>query len=288
MSELLISDEEFLLFQRLIYKVSGIYLSDSKKVLLIARLAKRLQELQLESFLKYYRFLMTNEHELEYLFNRISTNETKFFREPIQFEFLQNQIFPLWKTEAMAGKRAKNISVWSAGCSTGEEPYSLAMTLLDNFPSTSGWKVSILATDLSTSVLEKAQQGLWSIEKARDIPEHYLKHFMLKGVNSQEGVMKAGKEIQSIIKFQYLNLNNSIYDIASNFDLILCRNVLIYFNSESRMHVINQLLKHLSPTGYFFLGHSESLQNIPDRVQSVIPTIYTAIIKETLSRKAKW
>jgi chemotaxis protein methyltransferase CheR len=270
-----ISDKEFALFQSLIHQETGIYLSPVKKGLLAGRLTRRLRELGLDSFGAYYRRVAEGgEEERTRLFNAISTNETHFFREPKQFQFLQEQILPEWSAQAAAGVRPKAIRAWSAGCSTGEEPYSLAMVLLDFFPPPAGWSIEILATDLSTRVLARARAAVWPVEKAKEIPPRYLKAFMLKGVRTEEGKMKAGPEIASVVRFERLNLNDPAYPVTGLFDLIFCRNVLIYFNTGSKARVVDRLLDHLSPNGYFFLGHAESLHGLSDRARTLGPTIY--------------
>lgn len=270
-----ITDQEFSLFQELIYKETGIYLSSIKKTLLVGRLTRRLRELGLHSFEAYYRLIIEKgEDEQIRLLDAISTNETRFFREPRQFEFLEQQLLPEWSREAESGRRPRKIRVWSAGCSTGEEPYSLAMTLLLHFPSTSGWKIEILATDLSTRALEWARKGVWPIAKAKEIPPRYLHSFMLRGTGRQEGKIKAGPEIRSLIQFERLNLNEEVYPTSGPFDLIFCRNVLIYFDNQSKRRVIDRLLRSLSPAGYLFIGHAESLAGLADRVRTVLPTVY--------------
>jgi chemotaxis protein methyltransferase CheR len=270
-----ITDREFSLFRELIYKEAGIYLSPIKKPLLMGRLTRRLRELGLQSFEAYYRLVLENgEEERIRLLDAISTNETHFFREPKQFEFLEQRLLPEWSREAELGRRSREIRVWSAGCSTGEEPYSLAMVLLLYFPFTSGWKIEILATDLSTRALDRARKAIWPIEKTKEIPPRYLHPFMLKGTRSQEGKIKAGPEIRSVIQFERLNLNEEVYPASEPFDLIFCRNVLIYFDAESKQRVIDRLLLALSPWGYLFIGHAESLTGLADRVRSVLPTVY--------------
>jgi len=163
----------------------------------------------------------------------------------------------------------------SAGCSTGQEPYSLAMLLLDRCPATSGWETEIVATDLSTRVLETARAGIWPIAKAEEIPAPYLKAFMLKGFADQAGKMKAGPEIRSVIQFFRMNLNEPAYPLTGKFDLIFCRNVLIYFDMRGREQVVRRLASFLSPGGYLFLGHAESLHGISDCLRTVVPTVYT-------------
>ena len=202
-----ITDQEFSVFQKLIYREAGIYLAPYKKALLEARLSKHIRELGLTDFSAYYKYVVKENpgEELARLLDYVSTNETHFFREPRQFEFLENDAFAQWSAKVAAGIAAKRIRIWSAGCSTGEEPYSIAMLLLEHFPRDDGWELEILATDLSTRVLQWAKNGTWSIEKAKEIPDKYLKRFMLKGIGSQEGQMKARPEVSSMIQFERLN-----------------------------------------------------------------------------------
>jgi chemotaxis protein methyltransferase CheR len=272
-----VSDREFALFQRLIYREAGIRLVPAKKALLEARLTRRLRELGLSSFEAYYRHILEVDHgdELIVLLDRISTNETHFFREPKQFEFLENEVFSAWKKRNRSAGGTRHIRVWSAACSSGEEPYSLAMMLSDHFPPGSGWDFEILATDLSTRVLGTGTAGVWPIGKSSEIPQHYLKKYMLKGTGEQSGHMKAGAEIRSVVRFERLNLNDDEYPVAGNLDLIFCRNVLIYFDSGSRARVIQRLVDRLAPNGFLFVGHAESLTGVTDRVRYVVPTIYT-------------
>jgi chemotaxis protein methyltransferase CheR len=148
------------------------------------------------------------------------------------------------------------------------------MVLWQHFPPTAGWDLEIRATDLSTRALERARVAIWPLQKAKEIPPRYLTAFMLKGTGPQAGMMKAGPEIRSIVLFERLNLNDESYPSLGFFDLIFCRNVLIYFSPEARARVIERLLNHLAPTGYLFLGHAESLSSLTDRVRSVMPTVY--------------
>jgi chemotaxis protein methyltransferase CheR len=274
-----ISDREFSLYQKLIYSKAGICLSPTKKAFLEARLSRRLRELGMDSFQAYYQHVTQNQNggELEQLLDRVSTNKTHFFREPRQFEFLEQQILPDWKTDGNSGSRPRRIRAWSAGCSTGEEPYSLAMILLDHFPRGSGWEIEIIATDLSSRALKSARKAVWSIAKANEIPQSYLKRFMRKGTGSQHAYMKAGPEIQSIIRFQHLNLNDNHYAVTEPFDLIFCRNVLIYFDAESRARVVDRLVNYLAPAGFLLVGHAESLSGVSDRIRHVRPTIYVQV-----------
>ena len=283
-----ISDKEFALFQALIHREAGIYLTPVKKVLLEGRLSRRVRKLGLNSFGAYYRRVVEggDGEELIRLIDQICTNETHFFREPQHFDFLEKRMVPAWTAEAAAGTRSRQIRVWSAGCSTGEEPYSLAMALRASFPPSEGWTIEILATDLSTRALERAQTAIWPLEKSHEIPTRHLKSFMLKGTRSQEGKMKVRPEIRSLVSFQRLNLRDEMYPVTGLFDLIFCRNVLIYFDVELRQRVVQRLLSHLAPTGYLFLGHAETLHGLADRVRTVIPTVFVHAGQQSSAVKA--
>jgi chemotaxis protein methyltransferase CheR len=270
-----VTDADFTLFQRMIEKYAGIYLSPVKKSLLIGRLSRRLRELGLADLHQYYKRVLADPEEHVRMMDCISTNETQFFREPLHFEFLENRILPRWIEEADAGRRPRRIRVWSAGCSSGEEPYSIAMALLSHLPPAAGWQVEIVATDISTRVLARARAGIWPLEKARQIPEARLRAFMLRGTGSQQGNMKASPALQSLIRFERFNLMGDPSTVlSSGLDLIFCRNVLIYFQPETKEKVVRRLLRHLASDGYLFVGHSESLNHMTDCVRSVIPTVY--------------
>jgi chemotaxis protein methyltransferase CheR len=272
-----LTDREFKLFQSLIHKEAGIYLSEVKKALLVGRLSRRIRELGLDSFEAYYRHVVEGQNPTERveLINNICTHETQFFREPRQFEFLEQTLAPQWRAEAEAGTRPKQIRAWSAACSSGEEPVSMAMSLLYHFPASAGWSVEVLATDISTRVLDKARAATWPIERAGQIPPAYLKRFMLRGTGEQQTKMRAGPEIRSVVRFQQLNLQADSYAIGDGFDLIFCRNVLIYFNAVSKEHVVSRLVGRLAESGLLFLGHAESLTGMRDQPRAVIPTVYS-------------
>jgi chemotaxis protein methyltransferase CheR len=268
-----ITEREFTLFQGLVLRDAGIFLAPAKKALLVGRLSKRLRTLGLSTFGAYYERIVGDDDRDERvrMLDCISTNETHFFREPRQFEFLEKNVIPAWKQSG--GPRV--IRVWSAGCSTGEEPYSLAMTLLHHFPPGSGRQIEIFATDISTRVLALAEAAVWPIEKAPEIPTSYRKAFMLRGTASQEGRMRAAPEIRALVRFERLNLNDEQYPVRGPFHLIFCRNVLIYFQMETKLRVIHRLLNVLAPDGLLCLGHAESLNAVTDRVRTVVPTVYT-------------
>jgi chemotaxis protein methyltransferase CheR len=271
-----ISRKEFLLFQRLIREETGIFLSDAKQELLVSRLAPRLRELGLTSFLDYYNRIAEDGdlEERTRMVDRIATNETQFFREPRHFEYLEQVVLPEWRARAEAGDMSRRVRAWSCACATGEEPYSLAMTLLTHLPPSAGWDVSILATDISTKALDRAQRGVWSIDRADHIPDAYRKAFMLRGTRSQEGRMAADTALRSVIDFERFNLSQDRYPYEGELDLIFCRNVLIYFDPEGRTHVLDELSHCLAPHGLLFLGHAETASGLSGRLRPVQPTIY--------------
>ena len=263
-------------YQALIYRAAGIWLSTSKTALLCGRLARRLRSLNLETMDEYFDLVTDPGHQDEFvrMLDAVTTNETHFFREPKHFEFMVQRLFPRWKKEADAGTRQRKIRIWSAACSSGEEPYSLAMTLLKDFPAGEGWTLEIVATDISTQVLAKAKVGVYPLEKARDIPNDLLQRFMLQGTGEHEGRMKVGPEAGEIVRFSRLNLNEDPLPVQGVFDAIFCRNVLIYFDLDSKMRVVNGLMRHLSPNGLLFVGHSENLAGFTTKMKTLAPTIY--------------
>jgi chemotaxis protein methyltransferase CheR len=268
---------DFRRFQKLIHQEAGVWLSEAKTSLLVGRLSKRLRLLQLKSFRDYYHMVLEFPEERVEMLNAILTNETHFFREPEHFQLLRNKIFPEWQLQRKQGQRNGRIRIWSAGCSTGEEPYSLAMELLTHLPAHEGWQTEIIASDLSTRALETARKGIWSMARAREIPFDYLKSYMLRGIGEQVDRIKATPVTRSLIQFSQINLNAPVYPFQEGFDLIFCRNVLIYFDKQGRDLVVGRMLKHLRPSGYLFLGHAESLQTMGQSMRSVIPTVYRSI-----------
>jgi len=261
--------------RELIYAEAGIHLPDSKRSLVESRLARRLRALGLRSYEDYCAVVMANENEAErvHMLDCITTNETHFFREAKHFEFLERVAFPRWAEAADAGQRHKRLRMWSAACSTGEEPFTLAMCSATAFPPDSGWLLDILGSDISTRVLARAQDATWPIDKAKEIPDRHLRRFMLRGFGDREGELRAGPELRRIVRFARINLRATPYTVGQ-LDAIFCRNVLIYFDAESRAQVIDALVDRLSPTGYLIVGHSESLHNVSRRVSLVAPGVY--------------
>jgi len=270
----------FAKFQALIYQEAGIWLSTHKQALLTGRLSRRLRFLGLSDMQEYYQLVTQTDqlHERAVMIDCITTNETHFFREVRHFDFLSQHVFPRWHQEAAAGQRTTHIRVWSAGCSSGEEPYSLAMLLLKHFPAEKGWNLEVLATDISTRILEKAREAVYPIGKMKDIPEEYLRAYMLKGRGEHKGVMKVSPELHRVVRFARVNLHADVYPLQGFFDLIFCRNVLIYFDQKSKEKVINGIVRHLSPSGLLFVGHSEHLAGISPSLKTVAPTVHARML----------
>ncbi len=263
---------DFSLLRDLIAREAGIRLSDFKKAFLISRLSPRLQELGLVRFQDYLPRLhhpTQGKEEIGVLINRITTNETRFFREGHHFEYLRHSYLPSLPLD----NGPPVLSFWSAGCATGEEAYSLAMTL-DDYPFPPGSKWRILATDIDSQALGQAQVGLFPAARARQIPPRLLKRYCLKGVGKQSSWIKIRPTLRRRVFFQYFNLHQPGFLPFSPFDGIFCRNVLIYFFPEAREKVIDLFHRFLKSGGLLFLGHSEILFGREDQFQALGQTIY--------------
>jgi chemotaxis protein methyltransferase CheR len=264
------TDVDFARFQSLIEREAGIYLSEAKKALLAARLAPRLRELALPSFAAYLRRIADDPGERVAMLDRIATNETQFFREPHHFELIERVMAPRWIEDARVGRRSRKLHAWSAGCSTGEEPYSLAMALDGRLGA--DWEIAILATDLSQRALARARGAVYPTERIAAVPPGLRGRGLLRGVGGQAGNVKVSPEVRALVRFERRNLLDEAPSGAS-FDLIFCRNVLIYFRAEPRRHVITTLISRLAPGGLLFLGHAESLPP-GTSLRTVMPTVY--------------
>ena len=266
MIETTISDQEFGLFQRLIYKIAGISLSDAKKVLLVGRLTRRLNVYELATFGEYYRMLASGNHpeEVQTMVDLLTTNETYFFREAKHFDFLRDEIVA--KRNASGALR-----VWSAANSSGEEAYSIAMTLAEALPN-SPWE--IVGSDISTKVLAKAVAGHYSLARTEGIPPGYLRKYCLKGVRAHAGTLLIAPELRRRVRFLQINLMQPVDAGIGEFDVVFLRNVMIYFDQATKTRVVHNLLPRLRPGGHLIIGHSETLAGVTDRVVAVRPTIY--------------
>lgn len=260
-----LKDTEFNQFCELIYRIAGISMASSKKPLVTSRLAKRLAHHRLSSYGEYYQMItsVNGKEELQIAVDLLTTNETHFFREPKHFDFLRHHILHT----ARFGKPPR---IWSAACSTGEEPYSLAM-LLDEILGNTQWE--IVASDLNSQVLEKARAGLYSMDRMPEIPRNYLSNYCLKGTGSQEGTLLIERRLRERVQFFQHNLIEQPPKLGQ-FDVILLRNVLIYFDQETKTKVVAYLLPLLRSGGYFLVGHSETLNGISSEVRLIQPAIY--------------
>ncbi|MBE7411110.1 MAG: protein-glutamate O-methyltransferase CheR [Leptospiraceae bacterium] len=260
-----LTDREFKLFQKLIYEKAGISMSEAKKALISNRLAKRIRHFDLNTYLEYYKLIESNSYpeESQILVDLLTTNETYFFREQIHFDFLKNEIL-------QNPYSLKNFRVWSAASSSGEEAYSIAMILSEKLGHTP-WE--IIGSDISIRILEKAKKGIYLLSKSTGIPKNYLKKYCLRGVNAQEGHLKIINEIKSKVHFYQINLNEPLPDIGK-FNVVFLRNVMIYFDNDTRKKIIENILPTIEDKGYLFIGHSETLFGITDSLKNIKPTIY--------------
>lgn len=270
MKEFLYTDRDFKNIASLVYNACGIVLGDHKKEMVYSRLARRIREHQLSSFKAYLNYLQDNkDQEFDAFINAITTNLTSFFREAHHFEFIQSHFVPaILKTNS----HTQRVRVWSAGCSTGEEPYSLAMMLLNAFPS--NWDVKILATDLNSHVLAKAQKGVYTAANINGIDATQLKRWFLSSKDGES--YKVKDKLQAIISFKRLNLLQA-WPMKGPFDLILCRNVVIYFDKETKNSLFNRYADILADKGYLFLGHSESMGKEQVQYKNIGKTMYQKI-----------
>jgi len=263
------TDDDFKCLAAMAYDISGIVLGDHKKELVYSRIARRVRKLNLQNFNQYCQYLSNHEDtETNDFLNSITTNLTSFFRESHHFEFLAKEIIPQWKKE----KKGKPIKIWSSACSTGPEPYSIAITLDKNML-VKDYNLKILATDLDSDVLAKAKKGEYPIADIEQLPRNYLSSFQRKK-DSEMGQVK--DKFRSMVQFNRLNLLGP-WPMTKKFDVIFCRNVVIYFNKETQKELFDRLADSLVEGGYLFIGHSETLHGMTDRFVNRGRTIYQKI-----------
>ncbi len=260
-----LTDKEFGHFQRFIYDAAGITLTPTKKALVCGRLAKRLQAHALDSYTAYFELLKSGKDsaEVQTAVDLLTTNETYFFREPKHFEVLR-------EVATSVRGRSQPFRVWSAASSTGEEAYSIAMVLADVLGD-QPWE--IMGSDISSRVLQRARTGHYPLERTRQIPQAYLKKFCLKGTGTQAGTLLVDRRLRARVQFTQVNLNTTLPSMAP-FDMIFLRNVMIYFNGDTKREVVNRIVTVLKPGGHFCIGHSESLNDITDALPQLAPSIY--------------
>lgn len=267
--EYTITPKEYEQFRTLIYQESGISLNDNKQTLLVSRLSKRLRTLKLDSFQAYYDLIagQTDSDEFTLLLDLVSTNKTDFFREPKHFDFLREAILPTLGS-------TRSIRIWSAASSSGEEPYTIAMTLYDAVPDPEQWNFKILASDISTRMLARAASGVYEEDRVRALPKEIVERHFLKGVGDRAGMVKIKPHLAQMVRFRRINLMDDAYPINAPLDLVFCRNVMIYFDRPTQAQLVTKFYRYLKPGGFLFIGHSESLQQLDQPFTAVAPTIY--------------
>lgn len=260
-----------------IYKQYGIKMPPVKKVMLQSRLQKRLRDMNMNSYEQYCDFLFSKEGEaleLVHMIDVVTTNKTDFFREPAHFDFMQQVVLP----EFVARNRQKTtMKLWSAGCSSGEEVYTLAIVLSDFMETNKNLDFSIFGTDISTRILQKAVDAIYTEERAANIPIETKRKYFLKSKDRERPTVRLIPEIRKKAYYQRLNFMDDSYGVHETFDVIFCRNVLIYFDREAQTNVINRLCTHLKTGGYFFLGHSESITGMKVPLVQLKPTVFMKV-----------
>lgn len=250
---------------------TGIVVSDDKYDMFYSRLAKRVRHLRLGDFREYCEYLDRNRgEEFDHFINAITTNLTSFFRENHHFQFLKNDVLKKLE-QSNAGQR--RIRIWSAGCSTGEEPYSIAMTVAESGLRERGWDIRILATDIDSNVLDTAAQGVYRDEKVGDLPKSVLRKWFRQGSGSKQGYVRVVPELRQMISFKQLNLMED-WPHKGPLDVIFCRNVLIYFDSATKHKLVNRYADMLAVGGHLCIGHSESLKEVPANLDFIGHTTY--------------
>ncbi|MGR3301080.1 MAG: CheR family methyltransferase [Candidatus Scalindua sp.] len=272
----ILSNEEFELFRRLIYDSCGINLSSSKKELVKARLTKRLTKIGIDTFMDYYKYVTKTDKtgkELIHLIDSISTNKTDFFREQKHFDLLNTSILPsLISSKTKAG--IKKLRIWCAASSSGEEPYTLAMTVFNHLKPNNGWDVKILATDISTKILKKAIIGIYRKELLKDIPTGTISAHFSSVLYENTNCYKAKDHLRNIITFRRFNLMTPAFPFRNPFDFIFCRNVMIYFDPETQSKLASKFYDCLPKDGHLFIGHSETLSRSNTSFKYVQPAVY--------------
>lgn len=268
--EMHFSERDFKFIRKLVMERTGIVLSDVKRDMVYGRLSRRLRKLGLSRFSDYCEILKgDDDHEMVEFTNAITTNLTSFFREGHHFDYLRDTLLP----GLMREKSDRKIRIWSAGCSTGEEPYSIAMTVKEAIPDSAGWDVRILATDLDTNVLKKGESGIYDSDRVTGINKQKLKRWFRKGKGDKQGLVRVAAELREMISFRQLNLMNN-WPMSGPMDIIFCRNVVIYFDKPTQKILFDRYSKILSDEGYLFLGHSETMFKTSDKFNLIGKTIY--------------
>jgi chemotaxis protein methyltransferase CheR len=265
------SDFEFII--QLVYDRCRVRLHEGKQQLIRARLGKRLRHHGFETLGQYCDYLRRggDDAEVTHLVDALTTNYTQFLREKDHFEFMVKTALP-----AMLAGATRRFSVWSAACATGEEPYSLAFYLSEHFPSAAGWDWRILATDISTKALAVGQGGVYPADRLSSVPPEWWKKYFQKGVGKWAGHCRIKPDLASRVAFHQINLLGE-YTFQEKFEVIFCRNVMIYFDRPTQEQLVNKLSRHLAPNGYLLIGHSESLNGLNIGLRCLRPSIYQKV-----------
>jgi len=269
-----LSGRDFERMRELILAEAGISLGPEKKTMLEVRLRRRLQHLQLDSTADYCNLLFTPDgrsSEMVHLIDAVTTNKTDFFREPDHFEHLVVKALPDLDRRRGAARQAL---VWSAGCSSGEEPYTLAMVLSEYAENHPGFRFHVLASDISTQVLEKAKMGIFKADDVGPVPADLRRKYLMRSREPGSNLVRVIPELRAGIEFQRLNFMDAEYGISERPEIIFCRNVIIYFDRPTQIRILGKLVRLLAPGGYFFAGHSESLQNMDLPLAMAGPAVY--------------
>ncbi len=260
-----LTGDDFARVRGLIYRMAGISLAPGKFDMVYSRLARRLRVRGLDSFAQYLRLVeMGDEEESEAFINALTTNMTSFFREPHHFRML---------AERLQKRRDRPVSIWSCASSSGEEPYSIAMTALETLDDPSG--LEILATDIDTAVLAKARQGVYPMDQLAKVPLHLRKRFFLRGEGKNDGFARVKDELHQAVFFKRLNLLDDKWSVYGKFDFVFCRNVMIYFDRETQHAILKRIARVLNPDGLLFVGHSESFHHTQELFRLCGTTAYT-------------
>jgi chemotaxis protein methyltransferase CheR len=275
-ADAVLSNKDFTRLSQFIYSECGIKMPPAKKVLLESRLRKRLRILGIHSYREYCDYLFSPggmENELVHMLDLVTTNKTDFFREPTHFDYLVKQTLPELLKVGEAGTR-RALMVWSAGCSTGEEPYTLSMVLNEFSEAVHGYRYLILATDISTKVLDIAKHGIYKEDKVEPVPALMKKKYLLRSRDRSSGLVRIIPELREHVKFRRLNFMESDFGMREPMDIIFCRNVIIYFDRPTQERLLQRFCGHLRPGGYLFMGHSESLNGLDVPLAQSAPTVY--------------
>ena len=268
------TDRDFERVRELVAEHTGINLTEAKKDLVYGRLSKRLRAHGLKSFSDYTDMVAAGSaDEMEHFTNAITTNLTSFFREAHHFDYLENTILPELRKRNAARRR---IRIWSAGCSTGEEPYSISMSVHDAFPELSSWDLKILATDLDSNCVQTAANGVYAADRIEGLSKARKKRWFQDGKDELQGQVMVDEKLKSIITFKQLNLMKQ-WPMRGPFDVIFCRNVVIYFDKSTQRVLFDRYAKLVPPGGHLILGHSESLHNVTDKFELFEKTIYRRV-----------